>query len=88
MDIFPWKQGLGFAASEDWWRYVRSRTEPERLELLVMVALLNSQVAVRLLAHDPALLEGFALSDPAQQRLLAIAAPTLEDFVQQTLAEE
>ncbi len=80
IDLLPWANGQGFAHTDVWWRYVRSRSETERLELLILVATLSSDVCARLLAHDAALLECFALTEATRHQLEEIHALSLEGF--------
>jgi hypothetical protein len=85
MDVFPWDRGQGFINADLWWRYVGSRSEAERLELLIMTALINVEVARRLLRHDPALYARFGLSENFRRRHLPIHARSLETFTEQLI---
>ena len=81
IDIFPWTSGLGFSGAEVWWRYVQTRSGADRLDLLIMLALLNDEICGRLLQHDPGLLEHFNFSEATRMQLKDISAVRLEDFV-------
>lgn len=84
-DIHPWPEGQGFEGGEAWWAYVRSRSEAERLDVLVGLALLHSEVRQRLLTRDEALLAAFAFSEGTLRQLKSLHAATLTDFAQAIL---
>jgi hypothetical protein len=82
IDISPWPTGEGFQGGGAWWEYVRSQGEAERLDALMLTALLNTEVAGRLLKHDERLFEMFGLSDQTITSLCQIEAISLESFAQ------
>jgi hypothetical protein len=82
LDISPWPTGEGFQGGSAWWEYVRSQSEPDRLDTLILAALLNAEIAEHLLRHDKSLFEMFDLSDETIAHLCQIEALTLEEFAQ------
>lgn len=80
IDLAPWPTGLGFENADTWWSYARRQSEEERLDLLILVALLNPDACQLLLRHDPALLQRFAFSDEMLARLGTIHAETLVEY--------
>ena len=87
MDIVPWSIGLGFQNADDWWHYVRTRTERDKLNLLLMVASLSEEVAQLLLSHDLELFDRFSLTEQTRHFLSEIEAKTLDEFAQQYLVK-
>ena len=82
IDLSPWPTGEGFQGGAAWWEYIRSQGEADRLDALMLAALLNTEVAERLLKHDTALFEMFGLSDQIVTCLCQIEATSLEVFAE------
>lgn len=80
IDIHPWPQGLGFKDAALWWEYIRSRTEQEKLEALMLLALLSEEVCQQLLNHDLSLFDAFQFSTETIALLSSIHANTLTAF--------
>ena len=87
LDIVPWPDGMGFISATVWWEYVRGQTEPDRLELLMTIALLSNEVCQLLLDHDQQLLNAFALADHTIALIRSIDAATLEEFAQKIVLQ-
>jgi len=86
MDVLPWPQGHGFAGTRDWWDYVLSKDEQQRLNHLMGLALLDESVCEKLLVgRDDSLLKAFDLSAETQARLRAIQAESLVELAQAIL---
>lgn len=87
MDIFPWPNGYGFAGGDSWWHRVLSQSDFERLDDLIGLALLDSNLRERLVVQrDRSLLSSFGLSEHVQDWLLSIKASTLKDFAEAILS--
>lgn len=83
MDVLPWPSGYGFNGHGMWWQHILSQNERERLDSLIGLALLDSDVCERLVTkRDRALLSAFGLSDQTQNWLKNIAASTLKELAQ------
>ncbi|MEO8608796.1 MAG: hypothetical protein ABI690_12975 [Chloroflexota bacterium] len=82
IDITPWPTGEGFQGNKDWWEYVWTQKEVDRLDSLLLAALLSREICTLLLNHDEALLKAFNLSEETVTHLSQIEAQTLEGFVQ------
>jgi hypothetical protein len=83
MDVSPWPKGKGFSGSSVWWEYVLSKTEVQRLESLIGMALLDQSVCERLVnVRDDALLEAFDLSHETREWLRMIKASTLSELAE------
>jgi hypothetical protein len=80
IDVIPWPNGQGFQGGTLWWDYVLTLNEEDRLDCLMMAALLSMEVCDMLLDHDQELLEAFNFSLEMQNRLSEIQATTLEEF--------
>jgi hypothetical protein len=86
MDVLPWPQGHGFAGTGDWWDYVLSKDEQQRLNHLIGLALLDESVCEKLLVgRDDSLLNAFDLSAETQAWLRAIQAESLVELAQAIL---
>jgi hypothetical protein len=85
MDISPWPTGEGFQGAKAWWDYVLRHSEQDRLDFLILAALVSSEVRDLLLKHDLSLFEKFELSAKTIAHLSRIEAQTLEEFVQAML---
>jgi len=82
-DVSPWPSGKGFAGGSIWWKHVLSQDERKRLDNLMGVALLDTEVGKQLLAgQDDTLYCAFGISEETQERLRSIQATTLVDFAQ------
>ncbi len=82
MDVCPWPQGQGFTGRQAWWNYVLTLDQQDRLDVLLMMALLSEQIRHSLLRHDRILLSSFEFSPDTMTLLEAIEAETLEEFAQ------
>lgn len=81
MDISPWPSGQGFEGARDWWEDMLSRDEKQRLDNLMGVALLDTEICHRLVTErDSTLFNAFGLSEKTQQWLHDIQARTLNEF--------
>ncbi len=80
IDIYPWPDGMGFRGLEAWWEYVRQQTDSEKLDLLMTMALMSTEISERLLIHDPDLFKHFKFSALTLERLSAIQATSIEAF--------
>jgi hypothetical protein len=82
-DVSPWPRGQGFSGARGWWQHVLSQDERKRLDNLVGVALLDTEICDRLLGgQDESLFSAFGISEETQQQLRSIRATTLADFAQ------
>jgi hypothetical protein len=82
-DVSPWPGGRGFTGGNGWWQHVLNQDERKRLDNLIGIALLDTQVSERLLADkDDDLFSAFGLSEETRQRLRATEAHTLADLAQ------
>ena len=88
MDFVPWSMGQGFENADDWWAYIRSHTEQDKLDFLIMVALLSEEAALLLLKRDRTLMDRFSFSEPTLQLLSEIDAETLNEFARQLVARQ
>ena len=86
MDFWPWPQGQGFRNASYWWSYILSHDERERLDLLLMMALLSQEIECLLLKHDQGLLERFAFSEQTIGFLHHIDSRTLSEYAEAVLA--
>ncbi|MEO8608063.1 MAG: hypothetical protein ABI690_09290 [Chloroflexota bacterium] len=83
MDISPWPQGHGFAGGKQWWEHMSEQNEQKRLDNLMGVALLDSEVCERLLSgSDDTLMSAFGISAETQHRLKSAQASSLTDLAQ------
>lgn len=83
MDVSPWPQGKGFSGSSVWWEYVLSKTEAQRLESLIGMALLDQSICERLVnMRDETLLEAFDLSHETREWLRMLQASTLSELAE------
>lgn len=83
MDVSPWPQGQGFSGAAKWWDHVHEQNEQKRLDNLMGVALLNSDVCERLLSGaDDSLMNAFGISEETQSRLKSAQAANLSDLAQ------
>ncbi len=83
MDVAPWPNGKGFTGGTEWWDYVLSKDELQRLDNLMGLALLDQQVCVRLLdERDESLMKAFGLSNQTQVWLRGIKATSLVELAQ------
>lgn len=83
MDISPWPQGHGFAGANNWWEHMNRQDEQKRLDNLMGVALLDSDICERLLTgSDDSLLTAFGISEETQSRLKSAHASNLTDLAQ------
>ena len=82
-DISPWPSGRGFTGGAGWWQHVLSQDERKRLDNLVGIAMLDSEISNQLLAgKSDALFSAFGLSEETQQLLRSIQATNLVDYAQ------
>ncbi|MBZ0301804.1 MAG: hypothetical protein K8J31_18800 [Anaerolineae bacterium] len=87
MDVLPWPNGHGFQGTTAWWDYVNSKEERKRLDNLMGLALLDSDICRRLLKdRDASLLAAFELSPATQACLRSIQAATLTEFAEAIMA--
>ncbi len=83
MDVAPWPNGYGFEGSRSWWEYVMDQDEKQRLDNLMGVALLNTEVCERLVRQrDAALLNAFGISPETQAWLRRLQAGSLVELAQ------
>lgn len=82
-DVSPWPTGKGFSGANAWWQHVLSQDERKRLDNLMGIALLDTEIGKQLLTgQDDTLYSAFGLSEETRQRLRSIQATTLVDFAQ------
>ena len=87
MDIAPWPRGRGFQGGPEWWDYVLSKEEKQRLDNLMGIALLDTDVRARLLEdRDESLLTAFGLSEEMRARMQSVSATTLVELAQALVA--
>lgn len=80
-------KGYGFSGGDNWWCYVLSHSEHERLDNLIGLALLDSKICEQLVVRrDPGLLSSFGLSEQTQTWLRDVKATTLKDLAQAIVA--
>lgn len=83
MDVSPWPNGSGFSGSSTWWDYVLGKTERQRLENLIGLALLDQSVCYRLVTErDETLLAAFDLSAETKEWLKILEAKTLFELAE------
>ncbi|MBC7810535.1 MAG: hypothetical protein H7175_05280 [Burkholderiales bacterium] len=83
MDVLPWPQGHGFAGTSAWWDYVMTKEEKHRLDNLMGLALLDTDVCERLIyKRDESLLAAFGLSAETRTWLRKLEATSLVDLAQ------
>jgi hypothetical protein len=87
MDVIPWPNGQGFQGGTLWWEYVLNLNEQDRLDFLMMAALLSTEVCGMLLNHNQDLLETFNFSEEMLCRLSEIQVSTLVEFADAMLPE-
>ncbi len=88
MDVIPWPMGQGFQGGTLWWEYVLDRNEQDRLDLMLMTALLSTEVCDMLLNHNQDLLQAFDFSQETLSRLTEIQVSTLEEFADAILPRQ
>ncbi len=87
MDVLPWPNGHGFSGADVWWDYLLSRSERQRLENLMGLALLDRKLCESLLARrDDSLLAAFGLSQETRDWLKSIKANSLAELAQAMMA--
>jgi len=86
VDLFTWSNGLGFRNAEDWWEYVANHKEQEKVELIMVMALLDTNYCKRLLQHDITLFQQVALSESTVQWLKELHAESIEELAECFLA--
>ena len=87
MDVSPWPDGHGFAGAQSWWEYIFSKEEKQRLDNLMGIALLDTEVCERLVSErDDSLLTAFGLSEKTRSWLHAIPADSLDELAQAIVA--
>ncbi|MBI5669078.1 MAG: hypothetical protein HZC41_13825 [Chloroflexi bacterium] len=80
-DVSPWPHGKGFSGGSTWWQHVLSQDERQRLDHLMGVALLDTDICKRLLGgKDDSLFSAFGLSEETRQQLRSVQATTLVDL--------
>lgn len=83
MDVFPWPRGKGFSGVNEWWDYVTTKDERQRLDNLIGLALLDSDICRRLLEeHDESLYSAFDLSYPTRCWLRTLDAASLPELAE------
>src|SRR5262245_12747877 len=83
VDIVPYPRAHDFAGGYIFWNYMLRQSERERLDCLLGLALLDSDICERLVTkRDRSLLSTFELSEETQESLNRIKANTLKDFAQ------
>lgn len=85
LDIFPWPHGQGFTGRNAWWEYVLIQSEKQRLDFLLLAALLSSEVCELLLQNDKELFDAFDFSKETIALLSQIHAKTLDEFASELL---
>jgi hypothetical protein len=80
MDVTPWPNGQGFQGGTSWWEYVLTLNERDRLDYLMMAALLSTEICDMLLNHNQELFHAFEFSQETLSRLKEIQVSTLEEF--------
>lgn len=82
-DVSPWPTGQGFSGAKAWWQHILSQDERKRLDNLMGVALLDTEIRRRLLTgQDDSLFSAFGISDETRQQLRSIQATSLVDLAQ------
>ncbi len=83
MDVSPWPDGQGFSGGNMWWNYVLSKSERQRLDSLIGVALLDTDVCDQLVTRrDDGLLSAFGLSPETKEWLKAVKATSLVELAE------
>jgi hypothetical protein len=83
MELSPWTHEKSFSGNKVWWDYVMSKSEHQRLESLIGMALLDETVCARLVKnHDDSLLSAFGLSRETVEWLKVVKAGTLLELAE------
>jgi len=83
MDVSPWPNGQVFTGGTVWWNYVMSKSERQRLDNLIGVALLDTAVREQLVTRrDDGLLSAFGLSSETKEWLKAQKATSLVELAE------
>lgn len=77
---YLWKAEYGFHGGCVWWNRMLTLDEKSRLDQLMGAALLEPEIAERLLRHDATLLERFEFSPLLRQWLLQTEAASIHEF--------
>ena len=81
MDVFPWPDGRGFTGGDAWWDYIMNKEELRRLDSLMGLALLDTEIRDQLIdQRDHTLFEAFGLSSETQTWLSSLDASTLVEL--------
>jgi len=82
-EISPWVSEKRFSGSVVWWDYVLSKSERQRLESLIGMALLDAAICKRLIQeHDESLFEAFGLSAETREWLKLLHANSLIELAE------
>lgn len=87
MDVSPWPNGRGFSGRDNWLEHVESRTEQEKIDHMMGLALIDQDVRQRLVKErDDSLLSAFGLSDATRNWLRLLKADSLDELAQAIVA--
>ncbi len=87
MDVSPWPNGRGFAGRDNWIEHVESRTEQEKIDHIMGLALIDADVRHRLVQdRDDGLLSAFGLSAATRSWLRRLKADSLDELAQAIVA--
>jgi hypothetical protein len=83
MDVSPWPDGQGFSGGTVWWNYVMTKSERQRLDNLIGMALLDTGVREQLVTkRDDGLLSAFGLSQETKDWLKALKVSSLVELAE------
>lgn len=86
MDVTPFPAGQGFNGGKLWWEYIATQDEGTKLQNLVTMALLDSDIQTRLLIdRDEALMDKFQLTSGTKHWLRETNADNLEQLAEAIL---
>ena len=86
MDVTPWPSGRGFSGGAAWWHYIRGKTEAQRLDSLMGLALLDESIRLQLLADPEPLLQEFELSEETRLWFRSLKATSLTELAEAMVA--
>jgi hypothetical protein len=86
MDVLPWPDGQGFSGGSVWWDQLLDKSERQKLDNLLGIALLDEKVRDNLLhSRTDALLNPFGFSDEVRHWLKSIHAASLSELAEAIL---
>lgn len=86
MDVTPWPAGRGFSGGSAWWSYIRGKSEAQRLDNLMGLALLDESICQQLLANPEPLLKEFELSEETCAWFRSLKANNLTELAEAMVA--